>query len=172
MTNLIVRHSTFRLRSNNPRRIPGQTLYQLNFTMAFVSAVAPALSTSRTSLRCTARPVATSGFRGSRVTVPAPAARVAVRMSYEISEGVSYKVNPLLVLGLALAGWIIPSSIPAPIALTGGAGLSQAFFSSISSNLANWPAGPASADPFWTLCFMWHAGLFGCVSAWLSLAAR
>jgi photosystem I protein PsaO len=80
-------------------------------------------------------------------------------MEFEISEGVDYKLR-LDVLALAAAGWIIPSSIPAGIPLTNGAGLSQAFFESISTNLANFPAGPVTGDPFWTLCFMWHAGMF------------
>jgi photosystem I subunit PsaO len=133
--------------------------------MAFVSSAAPSLRTAQNSLRCASRPVAASAsaFRGARVSSAVPAARAAVRMEFEISEGVSYKVSPIVVIGLGIVGWIVPSSIPTPIALTGGAGLSQAFFNSISANLSNWPAGPASADPFWTLCFMWHAGLFGCL---------
>jgi photosystem I subunit PsaO len=82
-------------------------------------------------------------------------------MDVEVSEGVTYKINPA-VLAISAAGWIIPSSLPAGIPLTGGSGLSQAFFASISANLASWPAGPSAQDPFWTLCFLWHIGMFAC----------
>lgn len=123
--------------------------------MAFITSFAPALRHATLSSTSFAP-------RAARVAVPRVApARLSPRMDFEISEGVTYKLNPAIVL-LSAAGWIIPSSLPAGIPLTGGAGLSQAFFTSISANLDNFPAGPASADPFWTLCFMWHIGLFTC----------
>lgn len=124
--------------------------------MAFVSSFAPAV---RSPVR-----LATTSFapRAARVAaVPVRAARTQPCMEFEISEGVPYKLNPTILV-LSAFGWIIPSSIPAGIPLTGGMGLSQAFFNSISTNLANWPAGPSAADPFWTLCFMWHIGLLAC----------
>lgn len=83
-------------------------------------------------------------------------------MEFEISEGVSFNVD-LSTLALAIVGWIVPSSVPAGIPLTDGTGLSQAFFASMNANLANWPKGPAADDPFWTLLFLWHVGLFACM---------
>jgi photosystem I protein PsaO len=127
--------------------------------MAFVPAVAPGIRSLRAPLRCSSRAVTVSAFRGARVAAPVAPARAPVRMEFEISECVEYELN-IVVLVIALFGWIVPSSIPAPIALTNGAGLSPAFFASVSANLANWPAGPSAADPFWTLCFMWHIGMF------------
>lgn len=64
---------------------------------------------------------------------------------------------------LALAGWIIPSSLPAGIPLTEGSGLTQAFFARITENLAQFPKGPAGDDPIWTLMTLWHVGLFACL---------
>ena len=84
------------------------------------------------------------------------------RMEFEISEGVDYEISPAVIV-LALIGWIVPSSLPAGIPLTNGTGLSQAFFASMNENLANFPKGPAADDPFWTLCFMWHIGMFACL---------
>lgn len=84
------------------------------------------------------------------------------RMKFEISEGQEFDVSILTVF-LALGGWIIPSSIPTSIPLTNGTGLSQAFFTSMNENLANWPKGPAMDDPFWLLMFLWHVGMFACL---------
>jgi len=78
---------------------------------------------------------------------------------FEISENTPFEINPVIIV-LAMVGWIVPSSLPAPIALTGGTGLTQAFLASMNANLAAWPKGPAGDDPFWTLLFLWHAGLF------------
>lgn len=83
-------------------------------------------------------------------------------MEFEISEGVEFPLD-LSILILAVLGWVIPSSIPAGIPLTNGTGLSQAFFASMNANLANFPKGPAADDPFWTLLFLWHVGLFACM---------
>lgn len=78
---------------------------------------------------------------------------------FEISENTPFEINPLII-ALSIVGWVVPSSLPAPIALTSGTGLTQAFLSSMNANLAAWPKGPAGDDPFWTLCFLWHVGLF------------
>nr|7Y5E_O2 Chain O2, Photosystem I subunit O [Porphyridium purpureum]7Y5E_ON Chain ON, Photosystem I subunit O [Porphyridium purpureum]7Y7A_O7 Chain O7, Photosystem I subunit O [Porphyridium purpureum]7Y7A_Oo Chain Oo, Photosystem I subunit O [Porphyridium purpureum] len=78
---------------------------------------------------------------------------------YEISEGSSFDANPL-VIGLALIGWVVPSSVPSNIPLLDGKGLTPAFVASISDNLSRWPQGPQLADPFWLLMGMWHVGLF------------
>lgn len=78
---------------------------------------------------------------------------------FEISENTPFEINPVIIV-LAFFGWVVPSSLPAPIALTGGTGLTQAFLASMNANLAAWPKGPAGDDPFWTLCFLWHVGLF------------
>lgn len=85
-----------------------------------------------------------------------------MRMEFEISEGVEFDINPV-VLGLAIIGWIVPSSLPSGITLTEGTGLSQAFFASMNANLAAFPRGPAGDDPFWLLMFLWHVGLFACM---------
>mmetsp|Transcript_17239 Transcript_17239/g.37485 ORF Transcript_17239/g.37485 Transcript_17239/m.37485 type:complete len:138 (-) Transcript_17239:147-560(-) len=111
-----------------------------------------------------------SGVRAStsaRVCSPVRSAQVARRVSvlrmaddgYELSDGKFFDSNPVVIF-LALAGWIIPSSVPANIPLTGGKGLTPAFLASIQDNLARYPQGPAAADPFWTLCFMFHLGMF------------
>lgn len=78
---------------------------------------------------------------------------------FEISENTPFEINPVIIV-LSILGWVIPSSLPAPIALTSGTGLTQAFLASMNANLAAWPKGPAGDDPFWTLCFLWHVGLF------------
>lgn len=83
-------------------------------------------------------------------------------MEFEISEGVPFKLD-VTVLALAIIGWVVPSSIPANIPLTEGTGLSQAFFNSMNANLAAFPKGPGGDDPFWTLMFLWHVGLFACM---------
>ena len=83
-------------------------------------------------------------------------------MEFEISEGVKFNVD-ISILALAIVGWVVPSSLPAGIPLTGGTGLTQAFLASMNSNLANFPKGPAGDDPFWLLMFLWHVGLFACM---------
>eukprot|EP00179_Madagascaria_erythrocladioides_P000041 CAMPEP_0198313018 /NCGR_PEP_ID=MMETSP1450-20131203/4178_1 /TAXON_ID=753684 ORGANISM="Madagascaria erythrocladiodes, Strain CCMP3234" /NCGR_SAMPLE_ID=MMETSP1450 /ASSEMBLY_ACC=CAM_ASM_001115 /LENGTH=148 /DNA_ID=CAMNT_0044015987 /DNA_START=101 /DNA_END=547 /DNA_ORIENTATION=- len=130
---------------------------------AFVSTTGlpVAAGTGAAALRVAPVRVAAKPFMGARLAVPAATtARAKITMEYEFSEGEMFDNNPL-VLFLALAGWILPSSIPAGIPLTEGTGLSQAFLASIQRNLANWPAGPAATDPFWTLCFLWHLGMIG-----------
>lgn len=87
-----------------------------------------------------------------------PRSRVAVDR-FEISENTPFEINPVIIV-LSILGWVVPSSLPAPIALTSGTGLTQAFLASMNANLAAWPKGPAGDDPFWTLCFLWHVGLF------------
>jgi len=107
---------------------------------------------SGTSARCV-RPV---------VSVPRSRTVRALRMAddgFEISEGVSFDSNPVVIF-LALAGWIVPSSIPFNIPLTGGKGLTPAFLASIQDNLSRWPKGPQVDDPFWTLFFVFHLGMF------------
>lgn len=83
-------------------------------------------------------------------------------MGWEISEGVEFDID-LSILFLAIAGWVIPSSIPSGIPLTEGTGLTQAFLASMNANLAAFPKGPSADDPFWTLMFLWHVGLFACM---------
>lgn len=90
---------------------------------------------------------------------PVPPAPYAPLCRFEISENTPFEINPVIIV-LSILGWVVPSSLPAPIALTSGTGLTQAFLSSMNSNLAAWPKGPAGDDPFWTLCFLWHVGLF------------
>mmetsp|Transcript_344 Transcript_344/g.599 ORF Transcript_344/g.599 Transcript_344/m.599 type:complete len:136 (-) Transcript_344:57-464(-) len=102
---------------------------------------------------------ARSSFVGGRVMAVVPKARATLKMEYELSDSEMYDNNPV-VLFLALAGWILPSSIPTGIPLFEGSGLTPAFLNSINANLAKWPAGPAADDPFWTLLFMWHLGMF------------
>jgi len=128
--------------------------------MAFVSAV-PVLSarSARANVRCSKSTVRVTSFRGARVVAPVVPAKETTTMGFEISEGKEWDSNPIVFV-LALVGWIVPSSIPSDIPLLGGVGLSQAFFASIASNLAAFPKGPGGDDPFWTLCFIWHAGMF------------
>ncbi len=106
--------------------------------------------------------VRVSSFRGARVATPAMQKTNELRMGYELSEGIEFDANPIVVV-LALVGWIAPSSIPTNIPLTHGTGLSQAFFESMNQNLANFPKGPAADDPFWTLLVLWHIGMFACL---------
>lgn len=132
----------------------------ITIKMAFVSAV-PVLSarSARANVRCSKSTVRVTSFRGARVVAPVVPAKETTTMGFEISEGKEWDSNPIVFV-LALVGWIVPSSIPSDIPLLGGVGLSQAFFASISSNLAAFPKGPGGDDPFWTLCFIWHAGMF------------
>ncbi|CDF32153.1 unnamed protein product [Chondrus crispus] len=132
--------------------------------MAFISATPILASSVRYSrAACTVRPAALSSFTGQRAVLRAstPATNTP-RMGFEISEGVEFKLD-LTILILAIVGWVVPSSIPAGIPLTEGSGLTQAFFASMNANLANFPKGPAGDDPFWTLLFLWHTGLFACM---------
>lgn len=125
--------------------------------MAFIgAAVAPVSARAVRASVCTSRSV----FVGARVAakVAAPVA-VVPTMKFEISENTPFEINPVIIV-LAILGWVVPSSLPAPIALTSGTGLTQAFLASMNANLAAWPKGPAGDDPFWTLCFLWHTGLF------------
>ncbi|KAL1557598.1 photosystem I subunit O-like [Salvia divinorum] len=62
----------------------------------------------------------------------------------------------LNVIGFGLIGWIAPSSIPA----INGNSLTGLFFSSISTELAHFPTGPALDSPFWLWLVLWHLGLF------------
>mmetsp|Transcript_230 Transcript_230/g.733 ORF Transcript_230/g.733 Transcript_230/m.733 type:complete len:141 (+) Transcript_230:148-570(+) len=121
--------------------------------MAFVSVTPVGKVSSRSVLA--------SSFSGRRIAVARSVrAKVTVpRMGVDISDGESFDSNPVVLL-LALAGWIIPSSIPTNIPLLKGTGLTQAFFASISDNLSRWPRGPALDDPFWVLLSLWHLGLF------------
>mmetsp|Transcript_1897 Transcript_1897/g.6762 ORF Transcript_1897/g.6762 Transcript_1897/m.6762 type:complete len:149 (+) Transcript_1897:102-548(+) len=57
------------------------------------------------------------------------------------------------VLGMSVAGWVIPSSTP-PFFLT------QKLMGSIGENLGNFPTGPAIDDSFWLYLVLWHTGLF------------
>lgn len=129
--------------------------------MAFVTAT-PILSARATPASTTLRinrAVRVTSFRGARlVNTPAPT-NSCIRMGFEISDGVEWDSNPIVFI-LAIVGWVLPSSLPAGIPLTGGTGLTQAFFASVNANLANFPKGPAGDDPFWTLCFLWHVGMF------------
>lgn len=148
-------------------------LYHFNFScriaarMAFVSSITatPLRSASKT-LRCSSRPVSLSSFRGARVAGPVCAPRANVRMELEISEGVAYPFNPIVIV-VALAGWIIPSSIPTAIPLTGGTGLSQAFFASISRNLEHWPTGRKPNGNYVSRFSFWKRSF----SAWLTLSS-
>ncbi|PXF43561.1 Photosystem I subunit O [Gracilariopsis chorda] len=128
--------------------------------MAFISAapltVSSTFSTRACSLKRTAfvtRPVA------RRVTAAPARTTLTPRMEFEISEGMDFELNPI-VIALAFFGWVLPSSIPTTIPLTNGTGLSQAFFASMQENLARWPKGPAIDDPFWLLLLLWHVGMF------------
>ncbi|GER53069.1 photosystem I subunit O [Striga asiatica] len=60
------------------------------------------------------------------------------------------------VIGFGLIGWIGPSSIP----VINGNSLTGLFFSSISTELAHFPTGPALTSPFWLWLVCWHLGLF------------
>ncbi|GFQ07237.1 photosystem i subunit o [Phtheirospermum japonicum] len=62
----------------------------------------------------------------------------------------------LNVIGFGLIGWIAPSSIPA----INGQSLTGLFFSSIGTELAHFPTGPALTSPFWLWLVCWHLGLF------------
>ncbi|KAK6119879.1 hypothetical protein DH2020_046380 [Rehmannia glutinosa] len=62
----------------------------------------------------------------------------------------------LNVIGFGLIGWIAPSSIPA----INGNSLTGLFFSSIGTELAHFPTGPALSSPFWLWMVCWHLGLF------------
>lgn len=73
---------------------------------------------------------------------------VFVYREFQISEESPFDANPLVIV-IALLGWTLPASIPSNIPLLHGTGLTQAFFTSIQSNLAQWPKGPALDDPFW-----------------------
>merc|ERR1712127_587487 len=79
---------------------------------------------------------------------------------YQVSDGVGYDLNVPVVGAASFIGWVVPTLLPSQIALYGGKGLSTAFFASIGSNLAKFPAPPGMTDPFWLLCFIWHSGLF------------
>lgn len=127
--------------------------------MAFINAV-PVASSARLSIsRCAVRPTIFVSTRVAPAPVKAATFKTAPRMEFEISEGIQFDLNPIVVV-LALVGWIVPSSIPTNIPLTEGTGLSQAFFASMNTNLANWPKGPALDDPFWLLLVLWHVGMF------------
>lgn len=126
------------------------------FIPTFGHGVSASLSHHSTSLRCStfhgARPVVARSLRATPAkTAPTPV------MKWEISDGVEFDSNPLVFV-LAVVGWVVPSSIPSDIPLLGGQGLSQAFFASVQSNLANFPKGPALDDPFWVLFALWHVG--------------
>ncbi|KAL0369508.1 UNVERIFIED_CONTAM: Photosystem I subunit O [Sesamum angustifolium] len=58
--------------------------------------------------------------------------------------------------GFGLIGWLAPSSIPA----INGNSLTGLFFSSIGTELAHFPTGPALTSPFWLWLVCWHLGLF------------
>ncbi|GJQ15612.1 hypothetical protein GpartN1_g7810.t1 [Galdieria partita] len=81
------------------------------------------------------------------------------RAEFQISEETPFDANPLVIV-VALLGWTLPASIPSNIPLLHGTGLTQAFFTSIQYNLAQWPKGPALDDPFWLYMVLWHVGLF------------
>ncbi|KAK4528484.1 hypothetical protein GAYE_SCF59G6428 [Galdieria yellowstonensis] len=85
--------------------------------------------------------------------------RQVPKAEFQISEDSPFDANPLVIV-IALLGWTLPASIPSNIPLLHGTGLTQAFFTSIQSNLAQWPKGPALDDPFWLYMILWHVGLF------------
>lgn len=74
--------------------------------------------------------------------------RYVLFSEFQISEETPFDANPLVIV-IALLGWTIPASLPSNIPLFHGTGLTQAFFTSIQYNLAQWPKGPALDDPFW-----------------------
>eukprot|EP00293_Proteomonas_sulcata_P019488 CAMPEP_0184294364 /NCGR_PEP_ID=MMETSP1049-20130417/5571_1 /TAXON_ID=77928 /ORGANISM="Proteomonas sulcata, Strain CCMP704" /LENGTH=144 /DNA_ID=CAMNT_0026602617 /DNA_START=17 /DNA_END=451 /DNA_ORIENTATION=- len=116
---------------------------------ASASAFAPAsfAGTSKLALRSRAAPQ-----QGA-------VALKAQKQDFEISDGVSFDLNPV-VAGISFLGWTVPTLLPSNIPLYGGKGLTAAFAASIGTNLAKFPAPPGISDPFWLLCFIWHSGLF------------
>mmetsp|Transcript_18927 Transcript_18927/g.32331 ORF Transcript_18927/g.32331 Transcript_18927/m.32331 type:complete len:136 (-) Transcript_18927:75-482(-) len=67
------------------------------------------------------------------------------------------KGNPLVFV-LGTVGWTVPSSIP--VSGFEGSSLFGKFTSSIGTELAHFPQGPALTDEFWLLLITWHLGLF------------
>mmetsp|Transcript_32928 Transcript_32928/g.78470 ORF Transcript_32928/g.78470 Transcript_32928/m.78470 type:complete len:152 (-) Transcript_32928:114-569(-) len=124
--------------------------------LASASAFAPAAMPTQLG-----KPAAfTPSLRAARVA-PSPLSVVAQSKSdFEISDGTPYTLNVPLVGAASFIGWVVPTLLPSQIALYGGKGLSTAFFASIGTNLAKFPAPPGMTDPFWLLCFIWHSGLF------------
>ncbi|GJD11247.1 Photosystem I subunit O [Galdieria sulphuraria] len=83
--------------------------------------------------------------------------RQVTRAEFQISEDTPFDANPLVII-VALLGWTLPASIPSNIPILHGTGLTQAFFfTSIQSNLAEWPKGPALDDFFG---FIWFCGMW------------
>ncbi|XP_030458481.1 photosystem I subunit O [Syzygium oleosum] len=64
------------------------------------------------------------------------------------------------VIGFGLIGWLAPSSVPA----INGKSLTGLFFESIGTELAHFPTGPPLTSPFWLWLFLWHLGLFLCLT--------
>mmetsp|Transcript_625 Transcript_625/g.1080 ORF Transcript_625/g.1080 Transcript_625/m.1080 type:complete len:139 (+) Transcript_625:250-666(+) len=119
---------------------------------AFVSGLAaPTKLASSRALAINTKPA----MRAARTN----RAMVMKQDGYEISEGSYFDSNPV-VIPLAVLAWVIPSSIPSNIPLFEGKGLTPAFIAAIQDNLSRYPKGPELDDPFWTLCFMFHLGMF------------
>mmetsp|Transcript_10388 Transcript_10388/g.27636 ORF Transcript_10388/g.27636 Transcript_10388/m.27636 type:complete len:141 (-) Transcript_10388:2244-2666(-) len=123
--------------------------------MAFVSGL---VSASRVRAMSASRACSPVRAASAKVARRASVLRMA-EDGYEISDGKYFDSNPV-VIALALVGWIVPSSLPVNIPLTGGKGLTPAFFASIQDNLSRWPKGPELGDPFWTLLVLFHLGMF------------
>eukprot|EP00898_Chlorokybus_atmophyticus_P008703 jgi/Chlat1/8834/Chrsp91S08169 len=98
-------------------------------------------------------------LRSSRLSAP-------VRNNSRVATCMAFPSNWLrkdsLVPVLATVGWVLPSSIP--IYGNTGDSLTGLFFSRIGPLLGQFPAPPAIDDPFWTLGFLWHLGLFACLT--------
>ncbi|KAK6926542.1 hypothetical protein RJ641_008261 [Dillenia turbinata] len=122
-------------------------------TMATTSTV---MGLSSSSLSSPKRLSLTSGF-----VKPAVAGRNPLRLG-KASGGKftcferDWLRTDLNVIGFGLIGWIAPSSIP----LINGNSLTGLFFSSIGTELAHFPTGPALTSPFWLWLITWHLGLF------------